>query len=93
MWVLILEKAWAKLHGCYYLIEAGMTKESLHDLTGAPALTLFTGEKESQYLWEQILDGEKCVIKKLKKLLFLYILKNYIMTAGTNGEGKIINLK
>lgn len=52
LWVLILEKAWAKLHGCYYLIEAGMTKEPLHDLTSAPALTLFPTAKEKDYIWD-----------------------------------------
>lgn len=36
LWVMILEKAWAKIHGSYSQIEAGFTRECLHDLTGAP---------------------------------------------------------
>lgn len=36
IWVLILEKAWAKLYGSYERIEAGTCREALRDLTGAP---------------------------------------------------------
>ena len=49
---MILEKAWAKLHGCYYFIESGITKESLHDLTGAPSITLLMEEVDKNYMWE-----------------------------------------
>lgn len=36
IWVLLLEKAWAKLFGSYYIINAGFTEDALRDLTGAP---------------------------------------------------------
>ena len=36
IWVLLLEKAWAKLFGSYQRIEAGTTGEALPALTGAP---------------------------------------------------------
>ena len=35
LWVVILEKAWAKLYSSYKRIEAGYPEEGLHDLTGA----------------------------------------------------------
>jgi calpain-15 len=36
IWVLLLEKAWAKLFGNYNAISAGFTEDVLRDLTGAP---------------------------------------------------------
>jgi calpain-15 len=36
MWVLLMEKAWAKLWGSYARIESGVCRESMRDLTGAP---------------------------------------------------------
>lgn len=44
LWVMILEKVWAKIHHSYGNIEAGLTRECLHDLTGAPTKTMFNDE-------------------------------------------------
>ena len=41
LWVMIIEKAWAKVHGGYMNIAAGLTREALRDLTGASAKTFF----------------------------------------------------
>ena len=56
LWVVLLEKAWAKLYTSYKRIEAGYPEEALHDLTGAPVRNLylkqasFDKEKEWKYL-------------------------------------------
>ena len=42
LWVMLLEKAWAKVHGGYANIDAGLARDALHDLTGAPTETFYT---------------------------------------------------
>ena len=37
MWVLLLEKAYAKIHGSYAAIESGYPNLAFRDLTGAPS--------------------------------------------------------
>lgn len=41
LWVIFMEKAWAKLYGSYKQTEAGFPVEALHDLTGAPIKSIF----------------------------------------------------
>ena len=36
IWVLLLEKAYAKVYGSYHAIEMGFASHALRDLTGAP---------------------------------------------------------
>lgn len=39
---MLLEKAWAKLHGSYFKIESGFAEDVFRELTGAPTLTFET---------------------------------------------------
>ena len=56
LWVLILEKAWAKLHGSYDKIIGGYAHQALRDLTGAPAFEYETSEEDT---WDKILDADR----------------------------------
>ena len=61
LWVMLLEKAWAKVHDGYMNISAGLTREALRDLTGASAKTFFTeksGPKKDQH-WEVLSESFK----------------------------------
>jgi hypothetical protein len=47
LWVPLLEKAYAKLHGCYETLISGFIDDALNDLTGlvAEKLTLHNEQK------------------------------------------------
>ncbi|EAR84269.2 calpain family cysteine protease (macronuclear) [Tetrahymena thermophila SB210] len=69
IWVMLLEKAWAKINGSYDQIEAGLTRECLHDFTGACTQTLWLDDQNTyDSVWQKLLIGEK---------------NNYAMTCGS----------
>jgi len=55
LWVLILEKAWAKVHGSYERIEAGFAENVLRDLTGAPSEVVHHDEED---FWDKLVEAE-----------------------------------
>ena len=59
LWVAVAEKAYAKAHGGYLIIEGGSCAPTLRDLTGAPSYTYnFEAGEEVPGLWEKIVEGE-----------------------------------
>jgi calpain-15 len=78
LWVLILEKCWAKLHGSYERIEAGHAHNVMTDLTGAPSIDLDIEQEGPEAIWDKLLQGER---------------KNYLMAASagtTNSSADLL---
>jgi len=68
LWVPLLEKAWAKLHGSYGRTSGGSPGKSLEDLTGAPNYKILTqtlmnkassSSNGQQQLWAILREAEK----------------------------------
>ena len=55
LWVAILEKAWAKVHGSYERIIDGKARETLRDLLGAPAEAFSTKGN----ILDKLIDADK----------------------------------
>lgn len=53
LWVIMMEKAWAKIHGSYDRIVSGTVYLTLRDLTGAPGFQISDIKKEEN-LFEKI---------------------------------------
>ena len=56
LWASLIEKAYAKVHGCYKAISGGEISEALLDLTGAPTLSVSFDEADfdSELLWHSM---------------------------------------
>eukprot|EP01038_Epipyxis_sp_PR26KG_P006609 gene6609-9076_t len=77
LWVLLMEKAFAKLCGSYEAIKAGYAYEAMMDLTGAPYKSFRFEDADVQQkiqsgsLWQYLVDYDK---------------QNFVMSASTPGE-------
>eukprot|EP00742_Colponemidia_sp_Colp-10_P003563 GILJ01003794.1.p1 GENE.GILJ01003794.1~~GILJ01003794.1.p1 ORF type:complete len:923 (-),score=142.82 GILJ01003794.1:814-3309(-) len=58
MWVMLLEKAWAKVHGSYQRTEWGAAHEVFRDLTGAPS-EFYSTKVDPAELWNRLLTAHK----------------------------------
>jgi calpain-15 len=77
IWVMALEKAYAKIHGHYYLLKGGTVAEALLDLTGCPTITYCFSDEVTQQEIE-------------KGIMWLNIKDHfddgYLLCASTAGE-------
>ena len=77
MWVMLLEKAYAKVHGGYKNLTGGKPIHALSDLTGCPSMSLNFSDRQVKDLANT---------GKLWKLIKHYDDEGYLITAGTPGE-------
>jgi len=69
LWVLLLEKAWAKLFGNYSSIETGISDEAFESLLGVPSFLYLTKHQTLERMWNKIYTADR---------------RNYIISASTN---------
>jgi calpain-15 len=77
LWVMLLEKAFAKLCGSYEAVKSGWAYEGMMDMTGAPCKTI---RLDDSTVIPKIENGQ------LWRDLLFYDNENYIMSASTPGE-------
>jgi calpain-15 len=79
MWVLLIEKAYAKLHGNYFTLRGGFANEGMIDLTGCPSTTYdFTNAKV-----KIMIDNGQ-----LFKEMMHFDNDGYLLSASTPGEDR-----
>ena len=60
LWVPLIEKAFAKLHGCYEALISGNSEDALTDFTSFPSERIKLSDVESdQWLWNKLLEEYK----------------------------------
>jgi hypothetical protein len=78
LWVILLEKAWAKLNGCYARVIGGEANEIFEMITNTYSEKIKIKRGQEQEIWNKLNEGEK---------------KGYIMTAGTSGDTYNLDLE
>lgn len=80
LWVLLVEKAYAKLHGSYEAIRAGYAYEGMIDLTGSPSRVI---RFDDPAVKDKLQNGQ------LWREITKYDEENFIMSASTPGEDHV----
>ena len=76
MWVPLIEKGWAKLHGSYLAIEGGIPSFAATHLTGVPTMTWRHEEYEDHDdFWEMLKEAER---------------RQFTIMASSLGSGEIV---
>ena len=78
LWVILLEKAWAKLNGCYAKVIGGEAHEIFEVITNTYSEKIKIKKGLEQEIWNKLNEGEK---------------KGYIITAGTSGDTYNLDLE
>jgi len=71
LWVLLVEKAWAKLFGSYSMVEIGISDEAFEYILGVPSFLYLIEHQSTDRVWKRIYSADK---------------KNYIISASTQSD-------
>ena len=71
LWLSLLEKAWAKINGCYAKIGCGGTPNEVFDVLTEAYSEYYPIKSNQDNLWSKMIDAKN---------------KGYVMTAGTSGD-------
>lgn len=82
LWVILLEKAWAKRFGSYWRVDAGYTNEALTDLTGAPSEVLIKPQPTPQ-TWRKIVEADQ------RNFVITGSSKENASSSGVNEQGMV----
>ncbi|EAR98363.2 calpain family cysteine protease (macronuclear) [Tetrahymena thermophila SB210] len=88
LWILLVEKAWAKIHGGYMYLDMGTMREALHDLTGAPCDNYFLENEKEDEIWiliTQALQKGYCITCGTKSI------NNKLLPNNTRMQDHILN--
>jgi hypothetical protein len=58
IWVMVLEKVWAKIYGDYCVTEYGFMNEAVEDLLGAPSEMLLTLDDKPDDIWTKLVETD-----------------------------------
>jgi calpain-15 len=83
LWVLLLEKAYAKLHGNYIALKSGFSYHAMIDLSGCPTEHVRFSKDRSDY--EEVQEEAEEIFEKLVEA----DENGYLITASTPGKDKL----
>lgn len=81
LWVMLIEKAWAKIFNCYTAMEGGLPDLAMEHLLGCPA-------KGYSLQNDSAIFSDK---NKLFSILKESDLRNHVICAGSKGQGEVKN--
>jgi calpain-15 len=76
LWVILLEKAWAKVHGTYARTESGLPSFAQHHCLGVPSLFVGHDDCDSEKLWQRLKEADR---------------RNFTMIASSQGKDEVQN--